>query len=166
MIFADIPAGTSVFVNANTFVYYFMPNPVLGPACRDLLERIARREIFGITSAHVMSDVAHRVMTLEAMVKLGLPIAGIARRLRRHPDDVKSLVRFQQAIDEVPQFGIQVMPITQQLISTAALISQQTGLLSGDARIVALMQSHGLTDLASHDADFDHLPDITRFAPV
>ena len=31
-------------------------------------------------------------------------------------------------------------------------------LLSGDALIVAVMQAHGLTDLASHDADFDRYP--------
>ena len=166
MIFTDIPDGTSVFLDANTFVYYFMPNPALGPACRDLLERIARREIFGLTSTHVLSDVAHRVMTLEAMERFGLPIAGIARRLRRHPVDVQSLDRFRRAVDEVPQFGIQVVPITQQLVSSATVISQQIGLLSGDALIVAVMQSHGLTDLASHDADFDRVPGVTRYAPV
>jgi hypothetical protein len=34
----------------------------------------------------------------------------------------------------------------------ALAISQQTGLLSNDALIVAVMQSNGLTNLASHDA--------------
>jgi predicted nucleic acid-binding protein len=31
--------------------------------------------------------------------------------------------------------------------------------------IVAVMQQHGLTALASHDADFDRVPGITRHAP-
>ena len=130
------------------------------------MERIARREIFGVTSTHAVSDVAHRVMTMEAMAKYGWPVAGIGRRLRRHPVDVQSLSRFRQAVEEIPQFGIQVVPVSQPLISAATIISQQIGLLCGDALIVAVMQSHGLTDLASHDADFDRVPGVTRYAPV
>ena len=45
-------------------------------------------------------------------------------------------------------------------------ICQQTGLLINDALIVALMQANRLTKLASHDADFDRVPGITRYAPV
>jgi hypothetical protein len=81
MIFADLSAGDSVFVGANTFVYHFVPHPVLKPVCQDLLERIARQEILGFTSAHVLSEVAHRVMTMEAMTRFGWPAKGIAQRL-------------------------------------------------------------------------------------
>jgi predicted nucleic acid-binding protein len=38
--------------------------------------------------------------------------------------------------------------------------------LTNDALIVAVMQAHGLTNLASHDADFDRVPGITRYAPA
>jgi len=31
---------------------------------------------------------------------------------------------------------------------------------------VALMRQHGLTRLASHDADFDRLTGLTRYAPT
>jgi predicted nucleic acid-binding protein len=52
------------------------------------------------------------------------------------------------------------------LVTAAASISQQHELLSGDALIIAVMQAQGLTDLASHDSDFDRMPRITRYAPV
>jgi predicted nucleic acid-binding protein len=35
-----------------------------------------------------------------------------------------------------------------------------------DALIVAVMQRHGLVVLASHDADFDRVPGLTRYAPA
>jgi hypothetical protein len=35
-----------------------------------------------------------------------------------------------------------------------------------DAITVALMQAHGLNKIASSDADFDHVPGLTRYAPV
>ncbi|MBI3464279.1 MAG: PIN domain-containing protein [Planctomycetes bacterium] len=64
------------------------------------------------------------------------------------------------------QSRVSVLSIPPTLLVTAAGISQQIGLLSNDALIVAVMQSNGLTNLASHDADFDRVPGITRFGPV
>jgi predicted nucleic acid-binding protein len=166
MTFADLPAGAAVFVDANTLVYHFQPHPLLGTACTDLMERIERQELAGFTSTHILSEVAHRLMTLEACSLFGWPFAGIAQRLRQHPAQVQTLTRFRQAIQEVPRLGIQILTILPQLIDAAAAVSQQTGLLSNDALIVAVMQANGLTDLASNDADFDRVPGLTRYAPA
>jgi predicted nucleic acid-binding protein len=35
-----------------------------------------------------------------------------------------------------------------------------------DALVVAVMQAHGLAHLASHDADFDRVPWLTRYEPI
>ena len=35
-----------------------------------------------------------------------------------------------------------------------------------DALIVGVMLAHGLTRLASSDADFDRVPGLTRYAPT
>jgi predicted nucleic acid-binding protein len=51
-------------------------------------------------------------------------------------------------------------------VLTAASLSQQFELLTGDALVVAAMRHHGLSNLASEDSDFDRVPGITRFAPV
>ena len=91
---------------------------------------------------------------------------GVTKRLRQRPTEIQKLTLFQQAVQEVPRFGIQVLPITYALVETAASLSQQFGLLSSDALIVALMQANGLTNLASNDPDFDRVPGITRYAPA
>jgi len=166
MTFMEIPPGESVFVDANTFVYHFVPDPGFGPPCRDLLERFASGQLVGFTSAHVVNNVAHRVMTLEAVDRFGWPIAGVARRLQRHPNELSQLTRFRQAVEEIPGFGIEVLPITGRLVPAAAAVSQQYGLLSGDALVVATMREHGLVHLASHDADFDRVPGLRRYAPA
>ena len=166
MTFADLGAGSAVFVDANTLVYHFQPHPVLGAACTAFVERIERQELPGYTSTHVLGELAHRLMTLEACVLFGWPFSGIAQRLRRHPAQVQGLTRFRQALQEVPRYGIQVLTIPPSLVDVAAGVSQQTGLLSNDAMIVAVMQANGLTRLASNDADFDRVPAITRYAPV
>ena len=91
MTFTEIPVGTRVFVDANTLVYHFAADPQFGASCTDLVKRIERREIHGFASAHVLSDVAHRLMTLEAILLLGWPVASIAQRLRRSHAEIPSL---------------------------------------------------------------------------
>jgi len=166
MIIADIPSGESVFIDANVFVYHFAPHPVLLLPCQQLLERISAGEVSGFTSSAVLSNVAHRMMTIEAADKFGWPMTGIAYRLQRHPTELKALTRFRQAVDEVPGFGVQVLPVDVSHVLTAATLSQRHGLLSGDALVVAIMQANGLSNLASGDSDFDRVLSLTRFAPT
>lgn len=166
MTFADLPPGTSVFVDANTFTYHFQPHPVFGPVCSDLLERIEHQELRGLTSSTVLTEVAHRLMTMEACMEFRWPFSGIAQRLKRHPAEVQRLVRFQRAIEEIPRYGIEVLSVPPSLVQVGTAISQETGLLSNDALLVAVMRHYGLSHLASHDADFDRVPDLLRYAPV
>jgi len=56
--------------------------------------------------------------------------------------------------------------VTGAQASIAADLSSQHGLLSSDALVAAVMQGHGLTCVASHDADFDRVPSITRYTPI
>ncbi len=166
MIFTDLPAGASVFLDANTLLYHFTADPKHGAACTELVERIERQELSGFTSTHVVSEVAHRLMTIEASLRFSRPFAGIAPWLKKHPTEVQQLTRFRLAIQEVPRYRIQVLVIPADLLDAAAAITQQTGLLHNDALIVALMRLHGLTNLASADNDFDSVPGLTRYAPA
>ena len=166
MIFSNLPLSADVFVDANTLVYHFAPDPVLGIPCSDLLIRIKRQEIHGFTSTHVVAEMAHRLMTEEACILFGWPAQGVGNRLKRHPVEVQQLSRYRQALDEIPLIGIQVLPVTGSLVSLAADVSRQFGLLANDALIVTVMRDHGLTFLASHDADFDRVPGLTRYGPV
>jgi predicted nucleic acid-binding protein len=59
-----------------------------------------------------------------------------------------------------------MLTIDPSWLDAAAGITQQTGLLHNDARLIAVMRVHGLTNLASADPDFDRVPGITRFGPV
>jgi hypothetical protein len=70
MTFADLTAGDSVFVDANTLIYHCTIDPTFGSACTDLLDRVGRAEIHGFTSTHVRLKVCHRLMTLEATGRL------------------------------------------------------------------------------------------------
>ena len=69
------------------------------------------------------------------------------------------------ATTKVAQLGIQVLAVNGALVQDATNVSEQFELLTGDALIVATMGQHGLTKLASEDADFDRVPWLTRYEP-
>jgi predicted nucleic acid-binding protein len=165
MIFADLGAGDSVFVDANTFVYHFTAHPRFGASCSQFLQRIARQELAGFTATHILSEVAHRVMTIEASSLHKWPATGIVPRLKQNHGMVQNLTNFRQAVEQIPVYGVHVLVIAAGLVATAATVSQQSGLLSNDALIVAVMRTNGLTKLASNDADFDRVPGLVRYAP-
>lgn len=166
MTFADLVAGDAIFLDANPLTYHFQPHPVWGHACSDLLRRIENQELIGFTSTPVLSEVSHRLMTIQAVALFGWPFAGIGNRLRTHPNDVQKLTAFRQAIEEVSRSKIQVLTIPPPLLVTAATLSQSIGLLTNDGMIVAAMQANGLTKLASSDADFDRVPTLVRYSPT
>jgi predicted nucleic acid-binding protein len=166
MNFADIPSGDSVFLDANVFVYAFADEPTFGDPCVELLERAELGDVQGYISAALLSDVAHRLMALEACETFGWSYAGIGQRLRNHPAEIQKLQRFRVALDDIVGIGIHTLPVTHQHVLLAGDLSRQHGLLSGDALIVALMQGHGVSKLASNDGDFDRVPGIIRFTPV
>jgi hypothetical protein len=85
-------------------------------------------------------------MTIEAMQTFGWKSAGIALRLRNHWAQVQTLKRFRQAVQEIPLFGVRILPIDPTWLDPAAGISQQTGLLHNDALVIAVMRAHSATD--------------------
>lgn len=166
MNFDAISPGSAIFVDANLFVYYFEPHPVFGQACQRLFQRIENNEIEGFTSSHVLSDVVHRVMTLEAANLFKRPMTGMANWLKQHPNEVMQLTRHRFVIDDISLIGIQILPVTGSSVSLSADISKQFGLLNNDALVVSLMQHHGLTHVASNDADLDRVPGLKRYSPA
>jgi len=166
MTFGQVPAAAAVFLDANTLVYHFTSHPTFGPACTQLVKRIEHQHLTGFISTHVLSEIAHRLMTLEAVDRFGWPPTGIAARLRKHHVEIPKLTLHVQAVAQIPLMGIQAVAITPPPVEAATLASQQFELLTGDALVVAVMQAHGLAHLASNDADFDRVPGLTRYEPI
>jgi predicted nucleic acid-binding protein len=152
-------------VDSNILVYHFQLHPGFGLMCHRLLERIERQDVEGYTSTNLLGELAHRLMVIEAGTLPGWTGGKVLNCLKQQPGVVKQLTLFQTAVESVLQSKIQVLTIPPVLVSTAATLSRHHGLLTNDTVILALMQAHGLTHLASHDAYFDSVSAIMRYAP-
>src|SRR5262249_13157011 len=110
--FSHLATGDSVFVDANILTYHFEPHARWGAACTQLLQQIENQHFAGYTSSHVIGEVCHRLMTIEAHRSLGWQIGGIGNRLRTNPTEVRNLSLFRTAVEEVLQGRLHVLTVT------------------------------------------------------
>src|SRR2546422_11772338 len=96
MTFDDIPPGVAIFIDANCLVYAATSDPTYGAACERFLDSIENKLFQGCTSAHILGELSHRLMTIEAALKSGRPMTGIANWLRRHPAEVQQLTQYRR----------------------------------------------------------------------
>jgi predicted nucleic acid-binding protein len=99
--FDDLPVGAAVFLDANCLVYAATSDPQYGAACQRLLERIENKDLQGCTSADVLRDLSHRLMTIEAALLFGRPMTGMASWLRHHPAEVQQLAQYRRSLDDL-----------------------------------------------------------------
>jgi predicted nucleic acid-binding protein len=159
----DVPNGEQIFVDANILIYHFSG---ISSACRTFLRRCESRQVEAFTGVHILLEVAHRLMMLEAL-HTGLISGGqLARRLKEQPEIVKSLRDYNRSIREIPSLGIRVRAITSAIVRASEAVRVQEGLLTNDSITVALMRRLGLTAVATYDADFERVGSLRVYQPA
>ena len=158
----DLPSGARVFVDANILIYHFAG---LSLECRAFLQRCESRQVAAFTGVHILLEVTHRLMVLEALQK-GLITGGQpARKLKEQPEIIKSLHEYNQSVHQIPRMRIHVRTITSAIVRASEAIRVQEGLMTNDSVTVALMRKLGLTAIATADADFDNVSHIRVYQP-
>ncbi len=124
MSLVDLQSGDRVFIDANIFIYHFGGQSL---ECRVLLERCARRNLFGYTSTPVLPEVLHRRMVAEAIAQ-GLVTAKTAvRKLGETPEMVRQLTVYQEDVSKISQMHITILPLTQAVVEASAEIRTNEG---------------------------------------
>ena len=158
----EVPSGERVFVDANIFIYHFTR---LSSQCRAFLSRCESGEVQAFTGVHILLEVLHRLMMLEALHK-GLIVGGQpARKLKEHPEIVRNLRDYNQSVRHIPRMGVRIRALTPALLTASEEIRSQYGILTNDSVSVAVMQKPRLTHLVSHDSDLKNLAGLVVYQP-
>ena len=159
---SDIPNGANVFIDANIFIYGLNGR---SQQCRELLERVAREDVFGITSYLVVSEATHKFMLAEFQARGG-PGSGNPRKyLKEHPEIVAALTQYWIEAQKILAMNLVFLALADEIISAAHPIRKVSGLLNNDSLIAASMQYLGVTSIASNDADFGNVQGFSVFRP-
>jgi predicted nucleic acid-binding protein len=162
---ATIPNGTRCFIDANVFVYHFVSVPDVSDICTDFLKRVEQKEIVGITSSAVVAEAVHKVMLADAMALHSLPHKGLAHYLQKHSQLLNPLSKHKDVIKTIRFLGLQVEPLTLDLLELGASISAKEELLTNDSLTIAVMQNLKLEDLVTNDDNFDKVSGIKVWKP-
>ena len=158
----EIEQGQAVFIDANIFIYHLTGR---SESCRALLERCEVGEIRGFTGAHVILEVLHRLMMLEAVQQGLISPGNLARRLKEHPQIVKALTAYRRHVSRIPEMGVETLNLDWELIQVSHEVRRSTGLLVYDSVIVAMMERARMSIIATQDHDFLDIPELQVWMP-
>lgn len=161
-----LPDGSSIFIDANIFVYHFSGPTEFTDNCTQLLQRIEDAHLSGFTSTLVLAETLHRLMIIEAVSTLRIEPKAAIRHLKAHPADVKTLVSHLAAPQIVQAIGVQILPLEADDVHLSHDIKKSYGLLTNDALNLAVMRRHHLIRIATNDPDFARVSDLQVWKPA
>jgi predicted nucleic acid-binding protein len=162
MTLAEMPDAATVFIDANVFVYHFTG---VSPECKGLLERAERTSIRGVTGAHILLEVLHRLMMIEAVTKGLISPSQPAKKLKQNWQVIQQLKDYNHCVSEIAVLNVAVLPITEEVIRESEELRQAHGLMTNDSITFSLMTRHGLTNLATLDSDLRRVPGLALYQP-
>ena len=157
-----VPPASRIFLDSTIFIYHATG---ASAQCRALLERCEFGDVAGVTSVVVLAEVAHRLMTIEAVATGLVPGKGVVKKLRARPDLVRRLHVYHEHIERIPLMGIDVVPLEIGALLRSADIRREYGLLVNDSLVVAAAHGSGIGHLASADPDFARVKDLKLYRP-
>lgn len=157
-----VPDGETIFIDANIFIYHFTG---VSSECSHFLSRCESGLLKGITTVHILLEVLHRLMMLEAVSKGFVEAGNVARKLKERPDIVKNLRDYAIYGLQIPEMGVHVFPCGMDDCRYSQQKRESYGLMTNDSVLLASMLSHGCYNLATADAAFDNVKEISIFKP-
>lgn len=158
-----LPAGTNCLVDTNVFLYHLAAQ---SNDCRQLIVRIGRGEISAYVTTPIIGEMLHKRMVIEA-VSAGL-ISGAKpfEKLKRQPHLITQLSNYITEITQLLQLPLTVIEVTEEDIKWSHALRRTYGVLVIDSINLACAVRRGITDIATYDTDFLHIPNLNIWQPT
>ena len=163
-----LPDGAHVFVDTNIFYFHFQGKSA---TCTAFFNRIADGEVTAYVNTEVLSDLIHKLMLAEACAK-GIIRKQNACALKSYIASDRTCVAYmpdhQSQFEDTLGMGLKVLPVTKKLLVETKLERTTHGLMTNDSLHLGTMIRGAATvsNIATHDGDFIHIPDITVWRPA
>lgn len=162
----EIDPGSSIFIDANIFLYKIFDHWRYAERCGALLKDVNSGKISAASSIIVLNEVFHRVMIAEVVEKQGLNPRHAVSYLKENPDEIRNLSAARSAIEEIEQIeNLKIEEVGIDIMIQSLDCSRRYCLLSSDAIHLATMQKVGITALASNDRDFERVEWLGLWKP-
>jgi len=113
-----------------------------------------------------VAEVAHRLMTIEAVTRRLITPGNVAKKLRERPEIVAKLQTYQQQVDSIPPMSIEVLPLDLGVFLRSGRLRTECGLLVNDSLAAATALERNVTAIASSDPDFERVKELDCYRPA
>ncbi len=158
-----IDEGSAVFIDANIFIYHFTG---ASPQCTNLLTRCESGGLRGATSALVLAETCHRLMTIEAVRRKLVSPKNRVAKLSRRPELVSQLSDYEASIEAIPSMRIEIVALTAATIGQGLRLQRRYGVLTNDSLLVAGMLQAGFQLLATADRGLSAVSEVEIALPT
>lgn len=150
-------------MDTNVLLYYFGGR---SEQCRRFIERCLSHDINAYTSMTVLIEALHKLMIMEAIQEGRITGEGAVQKLRAHPEIVRSLSRYEEAIKHILDYFVDTVPLDVGDLLVSRVLRAQFGLLVNDSLIFTAMKKEYLTEIATADRDFRRLKGLNVYRPT
>jgi hypothetical protein len=161
-----LPLSSEVFIDANIFLYHIMRRPKFFPHCHDFFTAIESGAYNGFTSTLVLNEVLHKLILAEVTNTYGLRSEhDAANVLKQDPAKIRGLSQVWKNYSDIKEYPIIICSCDKSVLDMAVDLSNKYGLLISDATHLAVIESEGISNIATNDADFQRLNEINVYKP-
>jgi predicted nucleic acid-binding protein len=158
--------GTSIFIDANIFIYVFTAHPRFGISSHNLIKKIEDYSINGFTSPLVIIEVIHKLICFEISERFNIKVPHAISYHKKNPSCIKKLIKYRQAIELIYNLpNLHIVELKENIFRQSFEYINQYQLLASDAVYLATCVENNLQDIATNDADFERAKLITVWRP-
>lgn len=162
----EIETGTTIFIDANIFLYEILDHWKYAESCNSFLEHINMGKYHAVMSVLICNEVFHRVVIAEVVEKYDIEPKSAVNYLKKNWGIVKELNKAWDAILNINAIeNLEIVEIDREVFGVALKYSKKYGLLSNDAIHLATMEKHGITNIATNDGDFERVEWLMIWKP-
>ena len=158
-----LPAGARCLVDANILIYHFGG---LSPECKAFVVRVTRHEIEAHLTTVIIAEVLHRRMMLEAVAKNLISPGQPLKKLKSSPGVIAVLNDYITEVEDLLRLPFIVSEATLADIEASHTLRRTHGLFVNDSLNLACAARLGLTDVVTHDSDFNRVTTIKVWQPT
>jgi predicted nucleic acid-binding protein len=159
----SLPAGAQALVDANIFIYYLGG---LSADCKAFLRRVALGEVEAHITTTIVAEVLHRRLVAEAIAKGLISSGQPLKKLKANPAVIPLLADYITETEKLLRLPFHVTEITAADIAASHDLRRAHGLFVNDSINLACAARLGLTNIITHDADFDRVPAVQTWEPA
>jgi predicted nucleic acid-binding protein len=157
-----------IFIDANIFLDYTLPNTEFGSVVSDFLERVELQDIAAITTPAVLNEVSYILLLQRGMTILNTGNRDIVRNKIKTNGHFSHLC--YDAVDTFNEFisgldGLKLVPVQPEDYLRASDLGRAYNLLPIDALHLSAMRQAHISNIATRDRDFERVDGIVVWSP-